>query len=88
MDFLAVSQLEIWNANSDTKHEDHENDDSHDQQTKTGWMARHQRDSRFVLCKIMFDVEHWSWPLHQCKYSEIEIYQYRSDNSIKHSRLE
>ena len=37
MDFPAVSQFEIWNANSDTKHEDHENDDSHDQQTKTGW---------------------------------------------------
>ena len=48
MDFLAVSQLEIWNANSDTKHEDHENDDGHDQQTKTGWIARHQHDSRFV----------------------------------------
>ena len=60
MDFPAVSQFEIWNANSDTKHEDHENDDGHDQQTKTGWMARHQHDSRFVLCKQMFDVEHWT----------------------------
>ena len=65
MDFPAVSQFEIWNANSDTKHEDHENDDGHDQQTKTGWIARHQHDSRFVLCKQMFDVEHWSWPSDQ-----------------------
>ena len=77
MDFPAVSQFEIWNANSDTKHEDHENDDGHDghdQQTKTGWMARHQHDSRFVLCKQMFDVEHWSWLLdHQIRHRSVQI---------------
>ena len=65
MDFPAVSQFEIWNANSDTKHEDHENDDGHDQQTKTGWMARQETgDSNITWQQICFiQTNVWCWTL-------------------------